>query len=100
MFRLAFWLGVILVLLLPANQQQQACLYSVATSAFERVTTLAEFGYQLVRDLKGQDEATTPPSGTGAASKIDQRGTLAPMDMHPAWRGPGPHSMARSATSA
>ena len=78
MFRLAFWLGVILVLL-PANQQQQACLYSVATSAFERVTALAEFGYQLVRDLNRQDEATTPPPGTGAASEIDQRGTLAPM---------------------
>jgi hypothetical protein len=99
MFRLAFWLGVILVLL-PANEQQQACLYGVATSAVERITTLAEFGYRLVRDLKRQDDATTPPPGTGAARKVDQRGTPAPMDMQPAWRGSGPRSMASSATSA
>jgi hypothetical protein len=94
MFRLAFWLGVILVLL-PANEQQQACLYSVARSAFERVTTLAEVGYQLVRDFNRQDEPT-PRSSMGAASKIDQRGRLAPMDMQPAWRGLGPHSMTSS----
>jgi hypothetical protein len=78
MFRLAFWLCVILVVL-PANEQQQACLYSVGTSAFERVTALADFGYRLVRDLanKHQDDATTSPPGAGAARKIDQRGTLA-----------------------
>jgi hypothetical protein len=91
LFRLAFWLGVILVLL-PANEQQQACLYGVATSAVERMTTLAEFGNRLVRDLSNKDDATTPPPGAGPASKVDQRGTLAPMDMQPAWRGPRPRT--------
>ena len=115
LFRLAFWLSVILVLL-PADEQQQARLYGAATSAFERATTFcdrnaetcataseawsslrkkAEFGYRLARDLankrQGTDEASTPPP-PGAASKVDSRGTLSPMDMQPAWRGPGPRT--------
>ena len=111
LFRLVFWAAVV-VLLLPSDEQQQARLYGAATSAFERATTFcdrnaetcataseawsslrkkAEFGYRLARDLanrrQGVDEASAaPPSGIG---KADYRGNLSPMDLQPAWRGPG-----------
>jgi len=111
--RLAFWLGVI-VLLLPADEQQQARLYGTATSAFERATTFcernaetcttaseawstfrkkAEFGAKLVRDLankrQGPDDPMQPARNGGLDGKGSQRGTLSPMDLQPAWRGPG-----------
>ena len=39
--KLAFWLGVV-VLLLPSDEQQQARLYGNATTAVERVTTFCD----------------------------------------------------------
>ena len=39
--KLAFWLGVA-VLLLPTDAQQQARLYTTATSAVERATTFCD----------------------------------------------------------
>ena len=39
--KLAFWLGVI-VLLMPTDAQQQARLYTTATAAVERATTFCD----------------------------------------------------------
>ena len=116
--KLAFWLGL-LVLLLPSDEQQQARLYGTATTAVERVTTFcernartctmsaeawstflkkAEFGARLVGDLISSggrqavhdaSQSQSPPQNMSANTKLDQRGTLSPMDMQPAWRGPG-----------
>lgn len=112
--KLAFWLGVV-VLLLPADEQQQARLYGTASTAVERVTTFcdrnaktcamsaeawstflkkAEFGVRLVGDLlstsgRQDPDALQPPrQNMSANGKIDSRGTLSPMDMQPTWRGP------------
>ncbi len=111
-FKLAFWLGVI-VLLLPTDAQQQARLYTTATAAVERATTFcdrnaktcavaaetwasflkkAEFGARLVGDLisssgrQGPDSAQPPRQNTSASS--DPRGTLSDTDVQPAWRAP------------
>jgi Family of unknown function (DUF5330) len=114
--KLAFWLGLV-VLLLPSDEQQQARLYGTATTAVERVTTFcdrnartctmsaeawstflkkAEFGARLVGDLissgsrqMGADAPQPPPQSLSENTKTDPRGTLSPMDMQPAWRGPG-----------
>jgi hypothetical protein len=112
--KLAFWLGV-LVLLLPTDAQQQARLYSVAVSTVERATTFcdrngrtcemageawatflkkAEFAARLVGDLITSQGRQTGPEGpaagpqgpAGAASSA--QGTLLPTDVEAAWRGP------------
>ena len=113
--RLTFWLGVA-VMLLPSDAQQQARLYGTATTAVERVTTFcdrnartceigsqawstflkkAEFGARLVSDLVssgGRPEQAAfsagPREKTVVATKTDVHGTLSPMDLEPAWRGP------------
>jgi len=114
--KLAFWLGVV-VLLLPTDAQQQARLYGTATATVERVTTFcdrnartcemgtqawstflkkAEFGARLVGDLLTsggrQDDpvalAPQPRQKLSANTAGDLSGTLSPMDMQPAWRGP------------
>jgi hypothetical protein len=82
LLRLAFWLGLLL-LLLPSDPQQQARLYAAATAAAERVTTFcdrngrtcaigaevwanlvkkAEFALRLVGDLVGGRPAPQAPS--------------------------------------
>ena len=112
LFRLAFWLAVV-VFLLPSDAQQQARLYATATTAMERVTTFcdrnaktcvvgaevwanfvkkAEFGLRLLGDLltgpPGPDTAP-PPQDKRGAGKADPRGTLSPLDLYqPSWRGP------------
>ncbi len=90
--KLAFWLGVI-VLLMPTDAQQQARLYTTATAAVERATTFcdrnattcakaaetwatflkkAEFGARLVGDLisssgrQSPDAAQPPRHNTSA----------------------------------
>jgi hypothetical protein len=110
----AFWLGVI-VLLLPTDAQQQARLYTTATSAVERATTFcdrnaktctmaadgwavfvkkAEFAARLVADMatsanrQGADTPRSDPQNMSATGKADPRGTLSPTDMQPAWRNP------------
>jgi hypothetical protein len=94
--KLAFWLGV-LVLLLPTDAQQQARVYNVAVATVERATTFcdrnarscevageawatflkkAEFAARLVGDLitsQGRQNAPESPAGgpqrpAGAAS--------------------------------
>lgn len=110
--KLAFWLGVA-VMLLPTDQQQQARLYTTATTAVERVTTFcdrnartceiaaqswttflkkAEFGARLLGDLVGsggrRDVDAPQAPARSASTSGDTRGTLSPMDMQPAWRGP------------
>jgi hypothetical protein len=108
--RLAFWLGVV-VLLLPADEQQQARLYGTATNAVERVTTFcdrnpractlgadawatflkkAEFGARLAGDLLGAGLRQEPhaPQNVSSHANSEPRGTLSPMDMQPSWRGP------------
>jgi hypothetical protein len=81
--RLAFWLGLI-VLLLPTDAQQQERFSSFARSALERISTFcdrngktctvggdvwstvmkkAEFGIRLVGDLLGAGARQTPEMG-------------------------------------
>ena len=112
--RLAFWLALI-VLLLPADERQQARLYGTATTAIERAITFcdrnaktcaagaeawatflkkAEFGARLVGDLLGAGgrqgpDAVPPPQNTNGKGKTDPRGTLSPADTQPVWRVPG-----------
>jgi hypothetical protein len=114
--KLAFWLGV-LVLLLPTDAQQQARLYSTAVATVERATTFcdrntrtcemageawatflkkAEFAARLVGDLitsQGRQNGPESPAGgpqrpAGATSAA--HGTLLPTDIDAAWRGPAP----------
>jgi hypothetical protein len=107
--KLAFWLGVV-VMLLPSDEQQQARFYTTATTAVERVTTFcdrnprtctlsaeawstflrkAEFGARLAGDLISSGarqsgfDALQPHASTQRTG-----GTLTPMDMQPAWRSP------------
>jgi hypothetical protein len=91
LIRVAFWLGFV-VLLLPADERQQARLYGAATHTVERVTTFcdrnpttcdtgsalwatflkkAEFGARLVGDLigaggRGEEQAPLQPAGAHA----------------------------------
>ena len=46
LIRLAFWLGLV-VLLLPTDERQQAKLYGTAVSTVERVTTFCDRNAQL-----------------------------------------------------
>ena len=110
--KLAFWIGVA-VLLLPTDAQQQARLYTTAVSAVERATTFcdrnpatcttaasawatflkkAEFGARLVGDLLSSGGRQAPPDASQPlrqnTSAPEPRGTLSSMDMQPAWRGP------------
>ena len=116
--RIAFWLGLV-VLLLPADERQQARLYGTASSTVERVTTFcdrnpktcetgaefwatflkkAEFGVRLVRDLAGAggqaDDEAARVQPAGARNRADPRATpsardtLRPSDLQPGWRGP------------
>src|SRR5262245_30935831 len=114
--RLAFWLGL-LVMLLPTDAQQQARFSAFADTAGARVagfcdrndrtcsvgsevwTTFlkkAEFGVRLVGDLLGAggrqppEPAPPPPGPERRPSKAaDPRGTLSPSDLYqPPWRGP------------
>jgi hypothetical protein len=105
--KLAFWLGVV-VMLLPSDEQQQARFYTTATSAVERVTTFcdrnprtcamsaetwsmflrkAEFAARLVGDLMSSGAQRSGPDGAPPPPH-KMSGTLSPMDMQPAWRGP------------
>jgi hypothetical protein len=114
--RMAFWLGVA-VMLLPTDAQQQARLYSTAVNAVERASTFcdrntrtcemgaqawaaflkkAEFGARLVGDMissrVGHPEtaalATPPRQKVSTATRADVQSTLLPTDLQPAWRGP------------
>ena len=111
--KLAFWLGLI-VLLLPTDAQQQARLYNAAVTTIERASTFcdrnartcevaaetwatflkkAEFAARLAGDLMtshGRQEAPERPQGPsqspGTGSSV--QGTLLPTDMETGWRGP------------
>jgi len=110
--KLAFWLGVI-VLLLPSDAQQQARLYGTATAAVERASTFcdrnaktcataadvwatflkkAEFGARLVGDLmssagrQGADVLQSGPQNMSTGGRTEPHGNLSPTDMQPAWR--------------
>jgi hypothetical protein len=114
--RLAFWLGVI-VMLLPTDAQQQARVYNTAVHAVERASTFcdrnvrtcelgaqtwasflkkAEFGVRLLGDLitsggrSSEPDPATPPlrQKASAGGNVDRRGTLSAADLQPAWRGP------------
>jgi len=106
LIRLMFWLGFA-VLLLPADERQQARLYDTAAAAVERMTSFcdrnartcatgaelwaafvkkAEFGARMAFDLmssRRDGEAAQRP----APQPIGARGTLTPSDLAPAWRG-------------
>jgi hypothetical protein len=116
LIRLAFWLGVV-VLLLPTDAQQQARVYNTAVSTIERVTTFcdrnartctvageawatflkkAEFGARLLGELissgarQGGSDPTRAPASNSSATGGAERGTLSSADLEPAWRGPSP----------
>lgn len=110
--KLAFWLGLV-VMLLPSDAQQQARLYTTATTAVERVTTFcdrnartctlsaeawatflrkAEFAARLVGDMintGARQSGLEPFQGEAQAPGRKMSGTLTPMDMQPSWRAPG-----------
>lgn len=117
MIRLAFWLGIV-ILLLPTDEGQQARIYQSASAAVERASTFcdrnaracetgnelwatfvkkAEFAARMAYDLavsKGNgDEAAPryePASAKPARPTVGMtpsRGTLRPDDIAPAWRG-------------
>lgn len=115
LIRLAFWTALI-VLVLPADEQQQAKLYGTAVTTYELVTTFcdrnahactaggeawetfkrkAEFGAKLAGDLAKGRRAEDGLQPTAAIRDRPDprpapatRGTLSPMDMTPAWRAP------------
>jgi hypothetical protein len=116
LIRLTFWLGVV-VLLLPSDPQQQARLYTAATSAVERASTFcdrnartcemgaqawstflkkAEFGAKLVGELLTssgrQDDrvavAPQPRERVSAGARGERHGTLLPTDLQAEWRAP------------
>ena len=116
LIRATFWVCVI-VLLLPADERQQARLYDSAAAAVARVATFcdrnpkfcaygaelwagfvkkAEFGARLAFDLvaghkeEGGAAGAEPTHARGAKqppSNGPVRGTLTPSDLTPAWRG-------------
>ncbi len=114
--RLAFWLGVA-VMLLPTDAQQQARIYNTAVTAVERASTFcernpracemgaqawasflkkAEFGARLVGDLlasgghrAGPDATPAPSRHKGSAAATGSiHGTLSAADLQLPWRGP------------
>ena len=109
--KLAFWLGVV-VLLLPTDAQQQARLYQTAVTTIERASTFcdrnartceiaaegwasflkkAEFAARLAGDLiaqQGRQQAPERPEGTPSGASSSVHGTLLPTDMEAGWRGP------------
>jgi hypothetical protein len=115
LIRLMFWLGFV-VLLLPADERQQARLYASAAAALERASTFcernertcavgaelwasflkkAEFGLRMAFDLAGSSArkdgdaapARDAPRGRQQQPTVQTRGTLTPNDLAPAWRG-------------
>jgi hypothetical protein len=114
--RLAFWLGVI-VMLLPTDSQQQARVYNTAVYAVERASTFcdrnartcelgaqawasflkkAEFGVKLLGDLiasggrNHEPDPATPPlrQKASAGGSGETHGTLSAADLQLEWRGP------------
>jgi len=117
LIRLAFWVGLA-VLLLPSDERQQERLYTTAVATVERAATFcernekvcatagelwatflkkAEFGARLAINAAGSagrssDEAAPlGPQPTAARPEprlgYTTRGTLTPADLSPAWRG-------------
>ncbi len=114
--RLAFWLGVA-VMLLPTDAQQQARVYNAAVTAVERASTFcernpracemgaqawasflkkAEFGARLVGDMltsggrqAGPDVPPAPSRHKGSAAAVGgMHGTLSAADLQLPWQGP------------
>lgn len=115
LIRVAFWLGLV-VLLLPTDERQQARLYGTAVATVERVSTFcernpqacavgaevwatflrkAEFGARMAIEIvtsSGRRDEERPgpgvqPSSTKRGVDPEARGTLTPADLAPAWRG-------------
>jgi hypothetical protein len=113
LIRLTFWIALV-ILLLPADEHQQARLYASAAAAVERTTSFcdrnahtcawgaqlwaaflkkAEFGLRMAFDLassqaRGNGEASPAREGPRRpSSAVEMRGTLTPNDLAPAWRG-------------
>ena len=117
LIRLAFWVGLA-VLLLPSDERQQERLYATAVATVERAATFcernekvcatagelwatflkkAEFGARLAINAAGSagrasdDAAPLAPQPTAARPEPRfgpaTRGTLTPADLSPAWRG-------------
>jgi hypothetical protein len=117
LIRLAFWLGLV-VLLMPTDERQQARLYGSVAATVEHVATFcdrnpkicaygaevwagfvkkAEFAARMAVDLatssarrNAEAPAATPSQAPGRPQlepTAARRGTLNPGDLAPAWRG-------------
>jgi hypothetical protein len=112
LIRLAFWLGLV-VLLLPTEERQQARLYNTAVATVERAVTFcdrnaglcaagadfwatflkkAEFGARVAIDLvssggRREEPVPTPIRLEPQRPRAMPQGTLTPDDLTPAWRG-------------
>lgn len=112
LFRLVFWLAII-VLLLPTDGQRQEQVIGTATAAFERAVTFcdrnpstcaeasqlwatfvrkAEFGIdlaaRLIREHMSNGAPTGPVASQAGFEPGRERGTLSSADMAPQWQGP------------
>jgi len=112
LFRILFWLAII-VLLLPTDNQRQEQVIGTVTAAFERAVTFcdrnpstcaeasqlwatfvrkAEFGIDLASRMIRERMASAPQVGTGVSQvgfePDRERGTLSNADLAPQWRGP------------
>jgi hypothetical protein len=113
LIRVAFWVGLA-VLLLPTDERQQARLYQTVAATVERVTTFcdrnaqtcatgaelwatflkkAEFGgrmaVELITTAGRKDGSALDPAAEPASARVPPaaRGTLTPADLTPPWRG-------------
>lgn len=112
LLKLAFWLGLV-VLLMPSDEAQQARIYQNAAAALEKATTFcdrnartcdtanavwtvfvkklefaARMGYELATSSgRNEDGARYEPAALPSAHVLPQPRSLRPDDQAPAWRG-------------
>jgi hypothetical protein len=109
LIRLAFWVGLV-VLVLPTDKAQQAKLYTTVVDSVHRAATFCdrngelchqasvywavfqkklEFGARLAFDVASErlSGSSSAPAPAETAPAETNRSTLTPADLQPAWRG-------------
>ena len=107
LFRTAFWLGII-VLVLPTDAQQQERVYRSVSNAAHQAATFCdrnqvacqrgseawatfkqklEFGVRVAMDVATERMQAKDQSLAPARNPMQPTSTLTPADMAPAWRG-------------
>lgn len=109
LIRIAFWVGLV-VLVLPTDKAQQAKLYTSVVDSVRHAATFCdrnaevchqagiywgvfqkklEFGARLAFDIASErmSGSATQPAAAEAHPVEPNRGTLTPADLQPAWRG-------------